>query len=144
MATEEIVPAVGSVVYKPVNFEHVSQAQDFCDFAPSWQNSIDSVSRGRSNLTFLGAFVGNAMVGYCVFDADTGDLTQIAVKRGYRHRKIASKLLQEATDRMNTDFIKVLNVSSSDTELHSFLESANIPLASRQLEMTLDISHVLE
>lgn len=104
----------------------VRQAQANCYFAPSWQNSIDSIVRGEAGLTCLGAFIDGKMVGHCVFDAATGDLTQIAVKKEYRRRSIASRLLREAVACMKTDFIKVLNIPSGNPEMAAFLKRMNI------------------
>jgi len=122
-----------------VDTDSIRRFQTCCDFCPSWQNSIDSIERGASNLVCIGAFLAGKMVGYCVFDVHTGDLTQIAVQSEYRREGIASRLLQEATVRMKTDFIKVLNVDSGNRTLPAFLKSKNIPLSSKQFEMTLTL-----
>lgn len=130
---------INSCEIRTIDFGAVARAQDFCDFIPSWQNSIDSIWRGRAALTMYGAFIGGMLAGYCVCDSLTGDITQLAVGRQYRRRGVGSRLLRKAMEHMRTDFIKVLNVSSTDTTLHPFLESKNIPLASRQLEMKKDL-----
>ena len=122
-----------------VNTDAIRKAQHYCDFTPSWQNSFESIERGISELTCLGAFLGGEMVGYCVFDIQTGDLTQIAVPSEYRRKGIASRLLQEVTMRLKTDFIKVLNISLDNPTMSVFLESKNIPLASKQFEMVLPL-----
>ncbi len=122
-----------------VDTDAVRQAQGCCDFTPSWQNSIDSIERGASDLTCIGAFLDGNMVGHCVFDVHTGDLTQIAVQNEYRRNGIASRLLQEAVGRMKTDFVKVLNIASDNRTMPAFLESWNIPLASKQFEMILPL-----
>lgn len=122
-----------------VDTDSIRRAQICCDFCPSWQNSIDSIERGESNLVCLGAFLAEKMVGHCVFDANTGDLTQIAVQSEYRRKGIASRLLQEAMIRMKTDFIKVLNISHDNQTLPAFLESKNISLAIKQFEMILPL-----
>ncbi|MDE6153562.1 MAG: GNAT family N-acetyltransferase [Muribaculaceae bacterium] len=124
---------------KPVGIDFIRQARDFIDFQPSWQNSLESIERGESGLTFLGAIIDGLPAGYCVLDPDTGDLTQIAVKREHRRRGIASQLLSEATSLMKTDFIKVLNISSDNLSLPAFLKSRNIVPASRQFEMILEL-----
>ena len=124
-------------IINPISFEAVLHGQNYCDFNPSWQNSIDSIKRGKSELINFGALVDGDIVGFCVLDSSTGDLTQIAVKRDFRGRGIGSRLLHEALSHMKTNFIKVLNVSSTDQSLHSFLENRNIVLASKQLEMNL-------
>lgn len=117
----------------------IGRCADWCDFAPSWQNSIDSIRRGKDSLTCLVALTDGIQAGYCVFDANTGDLTQIAVDPRYRRRGIASRLLREAVGRLNTDFVKVLNVSSDNRTMPSFLASRDIVPASRQYEMILQI-----
>lgn len=118
-----------------IGIDEVRAAQTFCDFTPSWQNSIESIERGEAALTFLGAGIEGKLAGFCVFDPATGDLTQIAVKPEYRRRGIASQLLKSAIEAMKTDFIKVLNVSSDNQTLPRFLASKNIPLATKQFEM---------
>lgn len=128
-----------SCIIAQVSLDFIRSAQIFCDSIPSWQNSIDSICRAAADLTCLGATVDGKPAGICVFDANTGDLTQIAVAKEFRRRGIASRLLKEATGLLNTDFTKVLNISPDNSSLRAFLASKNIPLASRQYEMTLQL-----
>lgn len=123
-----------------IDTDTIIRAQHFCDLAPSWQNNFDSITRGCCGLTSLGAFAGDTITGYCVFDRLTGDITSIAVTPAYRRKGIASRLLHEAVKMMKTDFIKVLNIDTCDRQLHAFLQNMNIPVASKQYEMTLPIS----
>lgn len=125
---------------REVDADVILQSSGYCDLLPSWQNSFESIARGCSGLTCLGAFVGDTMTGYCVFDRHSGDITSIAVMPAYRRRGIASRLLQEAVKMMKTDFIKVLNIDTCDHQLHAFLQNMNIPVVSKQYEMTLQIS----
>ena len=122
-------------IIEPVGIDFVRKSQFFCDFRPSWQNCIASIERGEAGLIFLGARIGNMPAGYCVCDPYTGDLAQIAVKKEFRRRGIASRLLDEAVKRPNTDFLKIINVDADCRSLSAFLESLNIPLASKQFEM---------
>ncbi|MBD5199678.1 MAG: GNAT family N-acetyltransferase [Bacteroidales bacterium] len=122
---------------QPFDLEAVRQAQTFCDFAPSWQNSIESIERAKSQLIFLGAIRNDTVVGFCIIDPTTGDLTQLAVNPEYRRMGIGSALLQRAIELMKTDFIKVLNISDDNQTLPLFLNSKNIPLATKQYEMKL-------
>lgn len=122
-------------IIEPIDTDIVRQGQSFCDFHPSWQNSIESIERGRAELTGIGAYDSRQLIGYCVFDRKTGDLTQIAVKPEYRRKGIASLLLGEAVRQMDTDFVKVINVPSATTSLHAFLKSKNISLINKQFEM---------
>ena len=118
----------------------VRQAQSFCDFYPSWQNSIESIERGASELTCIGAFDLDELVGFCVFDRKRGDLTQIAVRKENRKQGVASRLLCEVIRQMSTDFVKVINVPSDNLSLLAFLKSKNIPLMNKQFEMVMDLT----
>ena len=126
-----------SIRVETIDADAVNEATTFCDFIPSWQNSFESIERGKSGLTCIGAFHSDRLVGYSVIDTTTGDLTQIAVARNFRRRGIASLLLQKAMSMMKTDFIKVLNIPDDDSTLHGFLSDKNIPLMNRQYEMIL-------
>ena len=126
-------------IVMPIDIALVASGQCFCDFYPSWQNSLESIERGQKNLIMLGAFIENTLAGYSVFDPVTGDLSQIAVKHEYRSRGIGSRLLCEVIKSLRTDFIKVLNVNGTDTTLHEFLKRRNIILSSRQLEMSFQL-----
>lgn len=126
-------------IIEQVDTNSIKQAQHYCDFNPSWQNSMESIERGISELACLGAFLNGKMVGYCVFDVHTGDLSQMAVQSEYRRKGIASRLLQETLVRLETDFVKVLNICSDNPTMPTFLQSKNIPLASKQFEMVLPL-----
>ena len=125
-----------------INTDTVRQAQTFCDFYPSWQNSIESIERGASDLTCIGAFDLYELVGFCVFDRKSGDLTQIAVKEEYRRQGVASQLLCEVIRQMCTDFVKVINVPSDNLSLPAFLKSTNITLMNKQFEMVMDLTRI--
>ena len=122
-----------------IGIESVKGSLMFGDFSPSWQNNIESIERGAANLVCLGAFIGGNIAGYCVFDPDSGDLTQIAVEREYRERGIGSRLLREAVGRMRTDVIKVLNIAAENTTLPAFLKRRNIVSVNKQFEMILPL-----
>lgn len=122
-------------IIEPIDTDIVRQGQSFCDFHPSWQNSMESIERGRAELICIGAYDSRQLIGHCVFDRKTGDLTQIAVKPEYRRKGIASLLLGEAVRQMDTDFVKVINVPSATTSLPAFLKSRNISLINKQFEM---------
>lgn len=74
-----------------------------------------------------------------MFDPITGDLSQIAVRKEFRRKGIATQLLREATVQMLSDFVKVLNIPSDNITLNQFLKSKNIAMANRQFEMSLPL-----
>ncbi len=120
-----------------IDVDAVREAEPFSDFTPSWQNSIESIERAKSGLTFIGAIHSDRLVGYSVIDRTTGDLTRIVVDRKFRRKGIASLLLRKAVSMMETDFIKVLNIPADGISLHRFLNDRNIPMMNRQFEMIL-------
>ena len=108
---------------------------DFCDFYPSWQNSFESVQRASADFVSLGAFFGNEMVGYSVFEPISGDITQIAVSQQYRRKGIATLLLNEIIKLNKYDSLKVLNTDVLHTSITDFLTAKNINLMVKQFEM---------
>jgi len=123
----------------PIKVESISNASTFFDFCPSWQNSLDSIKRAGSDLVCLGAFAANELVGYCVFDPLTGDLSQIAVNPPFRRQRIASRLLQDMIQRTKSDSIKVLNVIPTCHSMTAFMNKNNLKTAGKQFEMTLPL-----
>lgn len=122
-----------------MDIKDVVTASGFCDFSPSWQNGVESLTRAGDDLICLGAYISGRFVGYCVLDPLTGDISQIAVDRDHRRKGIATMLLGEAIGLMRTDRIKVLNVSSADEAMKAFLIGKNIAPAGKQFEMILPI-----
>ena len=125
-----------------IDINVIKDTQSFCDFYPSWQNSIESIERGVSDLTCIGAFDLEKLVGFSVFDRNSGDLAQIAVKHSCRRHGVASRLLSEVIKQVSTDFIKIINVPSDNLSLPSFLKSKNIPLVNKQFEMSYDLTQL--
>ncbi|MCM1052006.1 MAG: GNAT family N-acetyltransferase [Paenibacillus sp.] len=132
-------PADPEISIMEIPTERISTALSFCDFAPSWQNSVESLVRAGSDLKCLGAFISGNLVGYCVADPLSGDLSQIAVDRDYRRRGIASSLFGEAVKLMKSEHIKVLNVDSEDSAMAKFLSGKGVRLSGKQLEMILPL-----
>lgn len=128
-----------SIEIAPIEIKDIRQASSLCDFYPSWQNSIDSIERAGSDLIRLGAYISDNLVGYCVFDPQTGDLSQIAVDKKHRRKKIASCLFQKAIEQTTSDTIKVLNISPECHSLPAFLKSWNMETAKKQFEMILPL-----
>ena len=122
-----------------VKIGDISLASDFCDFHPSWQNSTDSIKRAGSDLVCLGAFISGELVGYCVFDPLTGDLSQLAVNRKYRRKEIASCLFREVIGQTSSDVIKALNIDPACHSLSAFLKNKNIEMTGKQFEMILSL-----
>lgn len=125
----------GSCLIKEVDVEACQSVSGFADFHPSWQNSFESVERARDSFICLGASVENRLVGYCIFDPVSGDITQLAVEPQHRRKGIATALLGEALSRNRHTAVKVINTDTSCTDITDFLNARNIELKGKQFEM---------
>jgi acetyltransferase, GNAT family protein len=108
---------------------------DFWDFAPSWQNSLESIRRVPEGLVGRGVFIDGKLAGYCVFEPASGDVTQLAVDRRFRRRGIASLLLREMTKLNRYETIKVINTDITCDSITRFLKAKNIGVTMTQFEM---------
>ena len=118
-----------------IEIEQCHSVSDFWDFYPSWQNSFESIQRTREDFIGLGAFVDKKLVGYCIFEPNSGDITQIAVDKPFRRKGIASLLLHEALKFNKTAKMKLINTDISCNSIVDFLKAKNIEVSGKQFEM---------
>lgn len=107
----------------------------FWDFAPSWQNSFESLKRASAEFVSLGVFAEKELVGYCVFEPASGDIAQIAVARQYRRRGIAGALLREMLRLNRNNSVKIINTDVTCDSITGFLKAKNIVPQGKQFEM---------
>ena len=120
---------------KEINIGDIELITEFRDFYPSWQNSFESIKRSLSNFVFFGAFADNKLMGYCVFEPYSGDITQIAVDKKNRRRGIGSLLIKKAVELNKSNIIKVINTDVLCNSITEFLNAKNIELKGQQFEM---------
>lgn len=120
---------------KQIDIEKFPSISDFWDFYPSWQNSIESIKRADKGFVSMGVFTENRLMGYCVFEPASGDVTQIAVDRQYRRKGVASLLLQEIVRLNKNDTVKIVNTDISCSSISGFLKAKNIAIKGKQFEM---------
>lgn len=111
------------------------EVSGFWDFRPSWQNSPESIARSPEDFVSLGAFSGEWLIGYCVFEPASGDITQLAVDKGFRGRGVGSRLLAEMLRLNEAGTVKIVNTDIACEAVTRFLERRNIPVRGRQFEM---------
>ena len=131
----EIKTPAGSYSIQPIDIEKFDSLPDFWDFHPSWQNSFESIQRAPDGFVSLGAFAENKLIGYCVFEPVSGDITQIAVDKQHRRKGIASLLLREIIGLNKNDEIKVINTDILCPSITGFLNAKNITAIGKQFEM---------
>ncbi len=124
---------------RQMSIEKLHSVSHFWDFYPSWQNSLESVKRVPEDFIILGAFIEDKLTGYCVFEPDSGDITQIAVDKQNRRKGIGSLLLQEIIKLNKSDIIKVLNTDIACNSITDFLRAKNIHISGKQFEMIKEI-----
>jgi len=111
----------------------------FFDFIPSWQNSFDAINRKLEDFKILGAFKEKELVGHCILEPKSGDITQIAVHKLHRRKGIASLLFKEILNYNQHHSIKIINTQSDCQSIIEFLASKDISITGKQFEMIKEI-----
>lgn len=122
-------------VIKPIDINNYHLISSFWDFEPSWQNSLESIRRSPESFISLGAFDDKKLVGYCVFEPASGDITQIGVDKPYRRKGIASLLLHKMLEWNKCNSVKAINTDIGCESITGFLQAKNIALGGKQFEM---------
>jgi ribosomal protein S18 acetylase RimI-like enzyme len=123
-------------IIQPIDIHDEKQLSAFWDFKPSWQNSLESIRRSLGNFICKGIFVEDKLVGYSVFEPQSGDITQIAVDKKYRRKGLGSLLLQEILESDTTEAFKIINTDIQCDSITGFLRSKNMKPTGKQYEMT--------
>jgi ribosomal protein S18 acetylase RimI-like enzyme len=122
-------------IIEKIDVEKYDFLSDFWDFYPSWQNSFESIKRASEGFVCLGVFAENKLVGYCVFEPVSGDVTQIAVDKQHRRKGIASLLLNEIIKSNKSAVIRVINTDILCESTTNFLKAKNMDVTGKQFEM---------
>jgi ribosomal protein S18 acetylase RimI-like enzyme len=109
------------------------------DFLLSWQNSFESLERNTSHVEIIGAFLNNILVGYGIIEPGSGDIPQLAVKKGERKNGIGTAILSVLQKRNRADIVKVINIPSGCKEIKEFLVNNGIPEVVTQYEMIREL-----
>lgn len=110
--------------------------QSFWDGDPSWQNSISAIERSRHHKSFVGAFHKDDCLGYIVYSANSGRISQIAVDQNYRGLGIGSVLLKKLLSETDSDAKpQVVNIDRSLSEAMTFFENRGFKTKLNQFEM---------
>lgn len=130
------IKSVGTLYkIKTINIQEHNEIPDFWDFYPSWQNSFESIYRASGDFISYGVFVDDKLLGYCVFEPASGDITQLAVDKNYRRKGFGSLLLQEILKVNKHGSVKAVNTDVNCNSIKGFLEAKNIVMKGKQFEM---------
>jgi len=121
--------------YTKVPLSSINANSSFQDFFPSWQNSYEAILRTPNDYIVIAAHQAKELVGFCIFESLSGDITQLAVDKAFRRRGIATELLQQALEHNQHDSVKLINTEVSCEAITSFMASVEIPVCGQQFEM---------
>lgn len=124
---------------QPIDLSLKEQMIACLDFTPSWQNSFDSVERRLSDFRIWGVFTEETLAGYCVFEPNSGDITQLAVAPTHRNRGLATSLLREAAQTNRHKNIKLVNTDTRYEAMTGWAESIGLTLRGKQFEMVREL-----
>jgi len=119
----------------PTKLNEKARMSIFWNHTPSWQNSFDAVERTPEDFLILGAYKDCKLLGYCIFEPGSGDITQIAVEKGYRRKGIAYLLLHEAIKQNRHDSVKAINYQTDQRDMSQLMDSLGISKRGQQFEM---------
>ncbi|MDR2084186.1 MAG: GNAT family N-acetyltransferase [Bacteroidales bacterium] len=120
---------------KQIDIRKIDSITSFWDFYPSWQNSFESIERAIDDFISLGVFNEDELIGYCVFEPISGDITQLAVDKQHRRKGVASILIHEIIKLNKYNSVKILNTDISCNSITEFLKAKNINIKGKQFEM---------
>lgn len=120
---------------QPISLATCRQLSKFGDVSPSWQNTFDAIERKPDDFKIFAAQLNQKIVGYCILEVRSGDLSQFAVAKNHRRKGVGSLLFQEALNWNQNDSIKIINAEVSCDSLTRFLKSKNMLVTGKQFEM---------
>ena len=137
----KLKPKKSSIDYviQPIEFDSLMDYSHFCDFMPSWQNSLEAIKRRIDTFLLTGAFYNEKLVGYCVFEPNSGDITQIAINKEYRRSGIGTMLLKNAMSHNEHTHIKCTNTQLECSAITRFFAAQNMDESGKQFEMIRDL-----
>ena len=118
-----------------IDLNNTNLMLEFCDFNPSWQNSFEAISRNPLDFKAIGITDSESLIGYCIFEPNSGDISQIAVDRKHRRKGVGNHLLSQILKNNKHNSIKIINTDVSCTSITNFLKANFIDPIGKQFEM---------
>lgn len=118
-----------------IDLNNTNLMLEFCDFNPSWQNSFEAISRNPLDFKAIGITDSESLIGYCIFEPNSGDISQIAVDRRHRRKGVGNHLLSQILKNNKHNSIKIINTDVSCTSITNFLKANFIDPIGKQFEM---------
>lgn len=112
--------------------------ESFWDIYPTWQNAQSAVNKVKRTNISLGAYIGNRLVAYVIYNPNNQRIHQIAVHKDFRRRGIASTLIFQLVN-VHGHTISIINVDKNSTPVNTFLKAIGLEVNLEQLEMKLGL-----
>ncbi|MDR1056084.1 MAG: hypothetical protein LBL90_09780 [Prevotellaceae bacterium] len=112
--------------------------QQLWDWAPTWQNSINTVSRSKDVLVSIGVYDVNELVTYVIYNPLSKRVPQFAVDNAYRNKSMGRCLFAYIARNFDAEnFVNNVDHNSKNTAM--FLEPLGLNKYIQQYEMCMDI-----
>ena len=108
----------------------------FWSAEPSWQNSKEAVDRSSDRKRVIAAYIAGECVGYVIFSAGFGRISQLAVANDLSGHGIGRRLLQEVQTLTPPGFsLQIINADMSNPDVNGFFKSVGFFERLTQYEM---------
>jgi len=111
--------------------------ENFWDFYPSWQNSIDSIKRKFKCFNFLGIYHQYNLIGYGIIEKHTGDIPQFAISPQHRRKGLGKILYYSLLECTASNQIKFINPDADNKPFKIFAKNLGLPPGLGQYEMLM-------
>ncbi|KPK59447.1 MAG: hypothetical protein AMS21_09970 [Gemmatimonas sp. SG8_38_2] len=131
-----------SIAIGPIGRDGLPRFTGWLDWQPSWENSIASIQRVPDYLMLLAAVQNSGPIGLLAYYPTLRWIMSLAVERSHRRQGVAMALMSHLIEAIHDEVpsVKMVNVLSTDTAMHSFLQRVGFKVYATQFEMQLRLS----
>jgi ribosomal protein S18 acetylase RimI-like enzyme len=126
---------------RKLNTINLKEVNQFWNYNPTWQNDSPTINRMIERLTVLAAEINSSIIGYCIFNKDSGRIHQLAVKKEWRNKGVGRSLINRIVSEGHDDELTILNIDKRDLETNQFLTNLGFTAYVDQYEMKLEINN---
>ena len=109
--------------------------KSFWDYAPSWQNSVDSVCAIADSFAYVLAEASGNLIGYGIINKLNGEIVQLAIRQEYRRLGVATEIMWNLQKQTSSPKVKMINIDERDGALNAFLKQSGFRIFAKQYEM---------
>jgi len=119
----------------------ITHFKDFLDWEPSWENSLNAITRIRGEIYLFKAVYEGTDAGILAYYLGLNWIMILVVGRSFRRKGIASSLLKHllSNNFIKEPEVKLINVESTDPGMKQFLRNKSFEIYVKQYEMELTI-----